>query len=417
MPFDPNVLRRDFPILKKKFSASGKESDKQIPLVYLDNASATHKPRQVMDAVKNYYEESNSNVHRAIHKLGEKATYLYEESRKKIAGFINAESANEIIFTRGATESINLAASSWGRKFLVDGDEIILSEMEHHSNLIPWQQLSIELGVKLKFIPFLENGTLDLSKLESLFSDRTRLVAVTQMSNVFGTINNVKEIIRFSHSRNVSVFLDGAQSVSHIPVDVKDLDCDFLAASGHKMCGPTGIGFLYVKRKWLDQMPPYQFGGEMIGSVWLDRAEWAEIPYKFEAGTPNVAGAIGLGSAIDYLSKIGMKNIHEYEIKLTAYAREKLKEISDLKIFGNPPEQGGVLSFYLGKIHPHDVGQFLDNEGIAVRAGHHCAQPLMRKLAVPATVRASFYFYNTHEEIDKLVEGIIKVRKFFNHGI
>lgn len=412
---DVEKIRKDFPILKEEFSDTSGSKKK---LVYLDNAATTQKPQQVIDALRNYYEHQNANVHRAIHKLGERATQAYEESRVKVAKFINAPSVNEVVFTRGTTESINLVAHAWGRKFLKEGDEIILSEMEHHSNLIPWQLLAREKGIKLRFIMFSKSkGTLNISNLDGLINERTRLISVTHMSNVFGTINPVRGIIQKAHEHGIPVLLDGAQGVPHLPTDVQEMDCDFLAFSSHKMCGPTGIGVLYAKAKYLEEMDPYQGGGEMIRSVWLDKATWNEIPHKFEAGTPNIAGAVGFGAAIDYLSKIGMGRITKYEQKLTTYALTKMRGIEDMRIFGSAPFRGGVISFYLGNIHPHDMAQFLDNEGIAVRAGHHCAQPVMRKLEVPATTRASFYFYNTYQEVDKLVEQIEKAREFFGYGI
>ncbi len=403
--FDVAAVRKDFPVLKRIVH------DK--PLVYLDNAATTQKPQQVIDALKNYYEQMNANVHRAIHTLGEEATLAYENARKKVAQFINAESHRQIVFTRGTTEAINLVASAWGGKFIGPGDEIIVTEMEHHSNLVPWQILAKKVGAKLKFIPFLPDGTLDLSHLEHLYSANTKLIALTHMSNVFGTINPIKKIIRMAHDRGIPVLLDGAQSVPHLPVDVQYLDCDFLAFSGHKMLGPTGIGVLYAKSGQLENMDPYQGGGEMISTVWLEKSTWNEIPHKFEAGTPNIAGAIGLGAAVDYLNDIGMTQIALYEQELTTYALEKMREIDGMEIYGMAPERGSAISFNLGQIHPHDLAHFLDQQGIAVRAGHHCAQPIMRKLDLAATTRASFYFYNTFEEIDYLVEHLKAAREFF----
>jgi len=403
--FDVAAVRKDFPVLKRIVH------DK--PLVYLDNAATTQKPQQVIDALKNYYEQMNANVHRAIHTLGEEATLAYENARKKVAQFINAESHRQIVFTRGTTEAINLVASAWGGKFIGPGDEIIVTEMEHHSNLVPWQILAKKVGAKLKFIPFLPDGTLDLSHLEHLYSANTKLIALTHMSNVFGTINPIKKIIRMAHDRGIPVLLDGAQSVPHLPVDVQYLDCDFLAFSGHKMLGPTGIGVLYAKSGQLENMDPYQGGGEMISTVWLEKSTWNEIPHKFEAGTPNIVGAIGLGAAVDYLNDIGMTQIALYEQELTTYALEKMREIDGMEIYGMAPERGSAISFNLGQIHPHDLAHFLDQQGIAVRAGHHCAQPIMRKLDLAATTRASFYFYNTFEEIDYLVEHLKAAREFF----
>ncbi len=403
---NPADYRRDFPVLHQQ--VHGKN------LIYFDNGATTQKPKQVISAVVRYYEQDNANVHRAIHTLGERATVLYEKARKKIANFINAPSEREIIFTRGTTEAINLVAATWGESFIRKGDEIILSEMEHHSNLIPWQLLAQKKGAHLKFIPFDQNGMLDMSVFEKLLTERTRLVAVTYMSNVFGTINPVRKIIELAHKRNIPVLLDGAQSVPHLPVDVRQLDCDFLAFSGHKMLAPTGIGVLYAKESILNDMPPYQGGGEMIRSVWLDRATFNEIPYKFEAGTPNIAGAAGFAAAIDYLQNIGMEAVTLYEQELTTYALAKMQEIGEITIYGNAPERGAVISFNLADVHPHDLSHFLDQQGIAVRAGHHCAQPIMRKLNIAATTRASFYLYNTKEEIDFFVKQLKAAVKFFS---
>jgi cysteine desulfurase/selenocysteine lyase len=414
-PIEVQEIRRDFPILRETFSAERGENKR---LVYFDNAATTQKPQQVIDTLVDYYQHQNANVHRAIHKLGERATNAYELSRKKVAKFIGAESVREIVFTRGTTESINLVANAWGRKFINEGDEILLSEMEHHSNLIPWQLLAKEKGARLRFIPFFKtSGTLDISKFDSVVNGRTKFISVNHMSNVFGTINPVRGLIQKAHERGIPVLLDGAQSVPHLPMDVQELDCDFLAFSGHKMCGPTGIGVLYAKEKFLEEMDPFQGGGEMIRSVWLDRALWNEIPHKFEAGTPNIAGGIGMAAAVDYLSIIGMENITRYEQKLTTYALAGMRKINGMRIFGDSPFRGGVISFYLGNVHPHDMAQFLDNEGIAIRAGHHCAQPVMRKLGIPATARASFYFYNTFEEVDFFIDKLNKARNFFGDGI
>lgn len=403
--FDVQKYRKDFVILNQK--VHGKE------LVYFDNAATTQKPEAVINAISDYYREDNANVHRAIHQLGERSTIDFEESRKKIAHFIGAKSENQIIFTRGTTESINLVAAGWGRKFIGTDDEIILSEMEHHSNLIPWQLLAKDVGAKLRFIPFQMDGTLDFSEFEKILNNKTKIIAVTHMSNVFGTINPIKRVIRMAHDRGVPVLLDAAQSVPHLPIDVEFLDCDFMAFSAHKMVGPTGIGALYAKAQILQNMNPYQGGGEMIDAVWYDSATWNEIPHKFEAGTPNIAGAIGFGAAVDYLSDIGMENLTLYEQELTTYALERMYKIPDIQIYGAAPERGGVVSFNLGNIHPHDLSHFLDQQGIAVRAGHHCAQPLMRKLDVAATTRASFYFYNTFAEIDYFIEQLQAAGEFF----
>jgi cysteine desulfurase/selenocysteine lyase len=403
--FDPHHYREDFPILSEK--VHGK------PLIYLDNAATTQKPEQVIEAIADYYRHYNSNVHRAIHKLGEEATVAFENARKKVANFISAPSEKQVIFTRGTSEAINLVASAWGRKFIGEGDEIILSEMEHHSNLIPWQILAKEVGAKLKFIPFKDDGTIDFPVYQTLLSSKTKIVAMTHMSNVFGTINPVIRIVQMAHDRGIPVLFDAAQSVPHLPVDVQHLDCDFFAFSGHKMLGPTGVGILYAKSQILENMNPYQGGGEMINSVWLEDATWNEIPHKFEAGTPNIAGAIGLAKAVEYLEEIGMVNLTLYEQELTTYALEKMGKIDGMKIYGAAPERGGVISFNLGDIHPHDLSHFLDQQGIAVRAGHHCAQPVMRKLNIAATTRVSFYFYNTKEEIDYLVDKLKEAKEFF----
>lgn len=407
---DFKKIRDDFPILKQK--VKGKR------FVYLDNAATTQKPVQVIDAINKYYMNFNSNVHRGVYYISEEATRLYEEARGKVARFIGAPGPKTIIFTRNTTEAINLVAYSWGRKNINEGDEIILSVMEHHSNLIPWQILAREKGARLKFIPVKEDGTLDLEKLPELLTSRSKLLSITHVSNVLGTINPVKEIIDIAHRNGTLVLLDGAQSVPHIPVNVTELDCDFLAFSGHKMLGPMGIGVLYGKERILEEMDPFLGGGEMISQVWLDRATWNEIPWKFEAGTPNVEGAIGLGTAIDYLSNIGMEKLQEEERKLTSYAIERLKEIEGIKIYGpqNPEIKSGVISFNLQNIHPHDVGTILDYEGVAVRVGTHCAQPLMERFNVSSMVRASFYIYNIPEEIDIMIDALKKVKEIF-HGI
>jgi cysteine desulfurase/selenocysteine lyase len=406
LTLDPYRLREDFPILKE--TVNGK------PLVYLDNAATTQKPLAVIEAITDYYMHYNANVHRAIHHLGERATSAFESARKTVARFISAPSERQIIFTRGTTEAINLVATGWGRKFINRGDEIILSEMEHHSNLIPWQILTKEVGAKLRFIPFKDDGTIDFPVFSTLLNSQTKLVAITHMSNVFGTINPVIRIVRMAHDRGIPVLFDGAQSAPHLPVNVAHLNCDFFAFSGHKMLGPAGIGVLYAKSQILENMNPYQGGGEMINSVWFEEATWNEIPHKFEAGTPNIAGAISLAAAIEYLEKIGMINITLYEQELTTYALDKMGRIPGIKIYGAAPERGGVISFNLADIHPHDLSQFLDQQGIAVRAGHHCAQPVMRKLNIAATTRVSFYFYNTKEEIDYLVEQLHHALEFFN---
>ncbi len=404
---DFKKLREDFPILK--IEVRGKR------FVYLDSAATTQKPIQVIEAINNYYKNFNSNVHRGVYYISEEATRLYEEARMKVAKFINAESPRTIVFTRNATEAINLVAYSWGRKNIKEGDEIILTVMEHHSNLVPWQILAREKKAKLKFIPVNEDGTLQLEKLDELLTPKSKLLAITHVSNVLGTINPIKEIVEIAHNNGTIVVVDGAQSVPHIPVDVKDLKCDFLAFSGHKMLGPMGIGVLYGKEKLLEESEPFLGGGEMISQVWLDRATWNEIPWKFEAGTPNVEGAIGLGAAIDYLAKIGMENVEREERKLTAYAIKRLMEIEGIRIYGpeNPELKSGVISFNLENIHPHDVGTILDQEGIAVRVGSHCAQPLMERFNTSSMVRASFYIYNIEEEIDIMIFALKKVKEIF----
>lgn len=403
--FETNKIRADFPILSELIHGK--------PLVYFDNAATTHKPKSVIDRIVNYYEHENANVHRAIHQLGERATLGYENARQIVARFIGAKSGKQIVFTKGTTDAINLVATAWGRKFIGQGDEIILSEMEHHSNLIPWQLLAKDVGATLRFIPFREDGSLEFPVFEQILSNKTKIISITHMSNVFGTINPVKKIIRMAHDRGIPVMLDAAQSVPHLPINVEHLDCDFLAFSGHKMLGPTGIGVLYAKARILENMNPYQGGGEMINSVWLENATWNEIPHKFEAGTPNIAGAIGFSAAVEYLENIGMNAITMYEQDITTHALDKMRELENIKIYGSAPERGGVISFNLGNIHPHDLSHFLDQQGIAVRAGHHCAQPIMRKLDIAATTRASFYFYNTFEEVDYFIDQLQKAQKFF----
>ncbi len=404
--FAARTYRKDFPILEEKIHGK--------PLVYFDNGATTQKPEPVIRAVDTFYRKQNANVHRAIHELGERATRVFENARSEVGNFIGAKSERQVIFTRGTTESINLVAHSWGRKFIGKGDEIILTEMEHHSNLIPWQILAREVGATLRFIPFKEDGSLDFPEFEKILSNKTKLIAVIHMSNVFGTINPIKRIISMAHDRGVPVLLDAAQSVPHLPIDVEHLDCDFLAFSAHKMLGPTGIGVLYAKAQILENMNPYQGGGDMISSVWLDNATWAEIPHKFEAGTPNIAGAAGFAEAIRYLRKIGMENITMYEQELATYALEEMAKLDGMVIYGSAPERGGVISFNIGSIHPHDLAHFLDQQGVAVRAGHHCAQPIMRKLDIAATTRASFYLYNTFEEIDYFIEQLKEAQRFFS---
>jgi len=402
-----NTIRQDFPVLSR-------EVHPNTPLIYLDNAATSQKPKQVIDIMDTYYRQSNANIHRGIHTLAEESTELVEKARSLIAKFINAASAKEIIFTRNATEAINLVAQTWGRMFLEKGDLILLTEMEHHSNLVPWQILANEKDLRLEFIPVLENGQLDLFKYKELLSLKPRLVSFMHMSNVLGTINPAKEMIRLAHNIGAITLLDGAQSVPHFPVDIIDLDADFLAFSAHKMCGPTGIGVLYGKKEILTEMPPFLGGGDMIKRVSLRDFSTNSIPYKFEAGTPAIAEAVGFGAAVGYLQSIGMEKIAEYEQIITSYATERLEEIPGIKIFGSDPgKKGGVISFTLVDIHPHDISQVLDRYGIAVRAGHHCAMPLHEKFGISATARASFYFYNTMDEVDQLANSLYHVRELF----
>ncbi len=407
--FDVQKIRRDFPILTQTVR-DGK------PLIYLDSAATSQKPQMVIDALSTYYETHNANVHRGIHHLAELATEKFEEARRKIAAFIGAQNENCIVFTRGTTEGINLVANAWGRKFIKAGDEIVTSEMEHHSNLVPWQLLCAATGATLKIIPFHDDGTLDIEAYHRLLNPKVKLVAITQQSNVLGTINPVTEIAKAVHAAGAKVLVDGAQSVSHMPVNVRDLDCDFLAFSGHKMCGPTGIGALYIREEIAEAMDPFMGGGEMISKVMLDHSTWAEIPHKFEAGTPDISGAIVLGVAIDYLKLVGVDAAHAYETELTKYAITKLETVPTLRIYGRAPERGGAISFSIDGAHPHDISHFVDKDGIAIRAGHMCAQPLLRRYGLNALSRASLCFYNTREEFDALVVSLEKVRRFFNRG-
>lgn len=402
---DVNKIREDFPILSR--TVYGK------PLVYLDNGATTQKPRCVVDAITDEYYSVNANVHRGVHFLSQKATELHEAARETVRRFINAESSNEIIFTRGTTESINLMAFSFGETFLKEGDEVIVSTMEHHSNIVPWQMLGIRKGVKLRVIPINDAGELDMEEFGRMFNEKTKLVSVAHVSNVLGTINPVKEIIRIAHSHDVPVMIDGAQSIPHMPVDVRELDADFYVFSGHKIYGPTGIGVFYGKEKWLDRMPPYQGGGEMIQNVSFEKTIYNELPYKFEAGTPDYIGSNALAVALNYVSAIGMKEIEAYEHELTRYAMEKMQQIEGMRIFGTAHDKSSVISFLVGNIHHLDMGTLLDRLGIAVRTGHHCAEPLMHRFGIEGTVRASFGFYNTKEEIDILVKGIERVRQMF----
>lgn len=398
-------IRKDFPILE--------ENVHKHKLVYLDNAATTQKPWSVIKKIEEGYTHQNANVHRGVHFLSQMATEAHEDARKTVQNFLGAEHSHEIIFTRGTTESINLVAYSFGETFLKEGDEIIISEMEHHSNIVPWQLLRTRKNITIKVIPFNEKGELDLSVFETLFSERTRLVAVTHVSNVLGTINPVKEIIKTAHSHNVPVLIDGAQSVPHISVNVKDLDVDFYVFSGHKIYGPTGMGVLYGKEKYLDAMVPYQGGGEMIAQVSFENTTFNELPYKFEAGTPDFIGSTGLAEAIRYVQSIGMNEIAAYETYLLNYATEKLKNLGDIRIFGTSEHKSAVISMQVGNIHHYDMGTLLDKLGIALRTGHHCAQPIMKHFGIEGTLRASFALYNTTEEIDALISGIERVKKLF----
>lgn len=403
-------IRQDFPILFQEVNDE--------PLVYLDNAATTQKPKAVLDALKDYYEHENANVHRGVHTLAERATHSYEAAREKVRSFINASETAEVLFTRGTTTSLNWVARSFGEQFIHEGDEILISYMEHHSNVIPWQQLAKKTGAILKYIQLTEEGFLDMEKAKELINSNTKIVSIAHVSNVLGVINPVEELAQMIHEQGGILVVDGAQSTPHMAIDVQQIDCDFFAFSGHKMCGPTGIGVLYGKRKWLEQMEPVEFGGEMIDFVELYDSTWKELPWKFEAGTPNIAGAIALGHAIDYLEAIGMENIHHYEEELVAYVLPKLQQIEGLTIYGpqDPAKRTGVIAFNLDGLHPHDVATALDMEGVAVRAGHHCAQPLLKYLQVAATARASFYFYNTKQDADRLVDAILATKEFFQHG-
>ncbi len=405
--FNVASIREDFPILQRQ--VHGK------PLVYLDNAATTQKPRAVIEALVHFYEHHNANIHRAIHALGEEATAAYEETRAKVSRFINAPGPECIIFTRNTTEAINLVAYAWGRENLHSGDEILLTEMEHHSNLVPWQRLAQETGATVKYIGVTDEGTLALDDLHSLIGERTKLVAVAHVSNALGTINPVEEIVGAAHRHGAVALVDGAQSAPHMPVDVQALDCDFYAFSAHKMLGPTGVGVLFGRYELLDAMQPFLTGGEMIRRVRLDGATFNDLPWKFEAGTPNIADVVAFSAALDYLTALGMANVRAHEEELTAYALRRLRQREELIVYGplDASRRGGVVSFNYPDVHPHDVGTILDREGVAIRAGHHCAQPLMSRFGVAGTVRASFYIYNTLQEVDALLESIEKVRAFF----
>ncbi len=405
--FDPKLIKKDFPILTRK--VHGKT------LVYLDNAATSQKPSSVIDLEKRFYETNNANIHRGVHLLSQESTEMMDQAREKVAKFIGAASFHEVVFTRNATEALNLVAHSWGRKFLKEGDEIVLTEMEHHSNLVPWQLVAKEKGAKLKFIPVTPEGTIELDAARALIGPKTKLLSFTAMSNALGTINPVPELLALAKQHGTKTLVDASQWTPHLKTDVAAWDCDFLAFSSHKMLGPTGIGVLWGKQKLLEAMDPFMGGGDMIQEVWLDRSTWNEVPYKFEAGTPNIAGAIAFGAAIDYLSKLGMENIRRHEIELTERALAVVAAEGQITLYGpkDAARRGGVLSFNVADIHPHDVGQVFDSEGIAIRAGHHCCQPLMRKLKIGGTARASFYLYNTLEDVEAFARGLRKVKDFF----
>ena len=403
--YDVNRVREDFPILSREIYGR--------PLVYLDNGATTQKPRQVVEAMVDEYYNVNANVHRGVHFLSQQATDLHEASRETVRRFINARSTSEILFTRGTTESINLLAFSFGEAMVREGDEVVVSAMEHHSNIVPWQMMCERKGAQLRVIPMTDEGELQLEALEELLHERTRIVCCTQVSNVLGTVNPVKEVVRRAHERNIPVLIDVAQSVPHMKVDVQDLDCDFFAFSGHKVYGPTGVGVLYGKEVWLEKLPPYQGGGEMIKNVSFEKTTYNDLPYKFEAGTPDYVATHALATALDYVSGLGMENIEAHEQELTRYALERMQQIEGMHIFGDAKERDAVISFQVGDIHHLDMGTLLDRLGIAVRTGHHCAEPLMRRLGIEGTVRASFGLYNTKAEVDALVEGIERIRRMF----
>ncbi|OBA00995.1 cysteine desulfurase [Paenibacillus polymyxa] len=399
------LIREQFPILHQEINGH--------PLVYLDNAATSQKPLAVIEAIKHYYELDNSNVHRGVHTLGSRATDAYEGAREKVARFLNAKRSQEIIFTRGTTTALNLVASSYGRANCKEGDEIVITQMEHHSNLIPWQQVAKATGATLKYIPLQEDGSVDLADVETTVTENTKIVAIAHVSNVLGVVNPVKEIAAIAHRKGAVIVVDGAQSTPHMKVDVQDIDADFYAFSGHKMCAPTGIGALYGKKALLENMEPIEFGGEMIDDVGLYESTWKELPWKFEGGTPIIAGAVGLGAAIDFLESIGLDAIAQHESRLSNYALKRLREVEGLTIYGPAERHVGLVTFNLDDVHPHDVATVLDSQGVAIRAGHHCCQPLMRWLKASATARASFYLYNTEEDIDALVSALIQTKEYF----
>jgi cysteine desulfurase / selenocysteine lyase len=401
------ALRAEFPILKQQ--VHGK------PLVYLDNAATTQKPKQVLEALVQYYSEDNANVHRGVHTLSGRATDAFENSRAKVASFIGASQVSEIVFVRNATEGINLVAQSWGRSNVRKGDEILISAIEHHSNIVPWQLLCEETGASLRVVPIFDSGELDMDAFSDLLSGRTKLVAITALSNALGTVTPMADIVRLAHQAGALVLVDGAQAAYHMPVDVAALDCDFFVMTGHKLYGPTGIGVLYGKRALLEGMPPWQGGGDMISTVTFERSTWNALPYKFEAGTPHIEGAVGLGAAIDFINSIGMDRIEAHERELLAYGTAALARVPGLKLVGTAPKKASILSFVIDGVHPHDIGTIVDREGVAIRTGHHCAQPVMDRLCVPGTARASIALYNTQEDLDRLVSALLQVSKVFAH--
>ena len=404
-PIDVSRVRQEFPIFRQRIGGK--------PLVYLDSAATTQKPQAVLDAIVHYYTHDNANVHRGVHRLSERATASYEAAREKVRRFINAEDVGEVVFVRGTTEGINLVAQTFGRTRVGPGDEVVIAAMEHHSNIVPWQLLCDEKGATLRVVPMSDEGVLDLDAYAALLTGRTRLVAMVHLSNAIGTINPIEAMIRLAHERDVPVLIDGAQAASHLPIDVRALDCDFYTFSGHKLYGPTGIGVLYGKRRWLEAMPPYQGGGDMISSVTFERTSYNVLPYKFEAGTPNIAGVVGLGAAIDYVDALGLDRIAAHEADVLDYATSAVASIPGLRLIGTAPDKAAVLSFVMAGIHPHDIGTVLDREGVAIRTGHHCCQPLMNRFAVPATARASLGLYNTRDDIDVLCAGLEATRKVF----
>jgi cysteine desulfurase/selenocysteine lyase len=405
-PIDVERIRQDFPLLQQR--VRGK------PLVYLDNAATSQKPQSVIDAVTRFYTSENANIHRGVHYLSERATDAYDQVREKVARFLNARSSREIIFTRGTTEGINLVAQSYGRPALKPGDDIVITAMEHHSNIVPWQLVCEQTGARLRAAPFNDAGELDMEAFERLLNDRTRLVSVVHVSNALGTVNPVKRVIALAHDRGIPVMLDGAQSAPHLGIDVQDLDCDFFAFSGHKLFGPTGVGVLFGRESLLERMPPYQGGGDMIATVTLERSTWAQLPAKFEAGTPMIAQVMGLAAALDYVMELGFDRISSWEQQLLSYATDRVIGIEGLRLVGTAAHKASILGFTLAGVHPHDIGAILDDSGIAIRAGHHCAQPVMRHFGIPATARASFAFYNTREEADILADSLMKIRRMFH---